>query len=252
MIKKDIGLFHKNFVSWIIQDNPAYHKAVFKISSHSNFDKSLFVIVPAAFENLSLTDKIYAGYKICGYVYTMEVLQGLLISLVKSVREENDQIRTAFQFLFKDYLIYNYRSTLDILRKNLIDDKLLFFAKSLFEECIIYFENYFKQLRGISVKKEITPYREQTQLRNFYHRKLYADLPKKAQENSIARFFKQTDVNANHWAIRRPGEYRHTPAPLGTISVTSEFPSGEKLNPIYQEYIRRTYQNLTKDEINID
>lgn len=252
MINSDTVLFYQNLVSWIIHENPVYHQFVFSITSRSNFDQNLFSISPIYFENLSPKDKIYAAYKIVGYIYSMEILQRILVSLIRSVNEEHEQVREAFEFVLKEYLIYNYRSTLDILRKNLADDQLPVFARSLFQECISYFEDYFKQLRSISIKKEISPYKVQSQLYSFYYQKLFADIPKKAHKKSIVSLFKQTDVNANNWAVRRPDEFKHNPQSLGRISVSSEFPSGEKLNPINQEYIRKTYQNLTKDEISID
>ena len=52
--------------------------------------------------------------------------------------------------------------------------------------------------------------------------------------------------------IETENEKVHQVSPLGHFQSSIEFPSGEKLNPIYQETMRRTYQKLSKDAININ
>lgn len=252
MTRKNPKQFQSFFVTWLLKGNNRVHTALLHISSLSFFGSSMFEIPDHIYDSLSPKEKLFIAYKIIGYVYSMEALQMMVLSLIKSIKVENETLKEALIFILQEYLVYNYRGTLKLIKNDLSNAELLPFAKEIFQTTHDYFEAYFEKLNSISLDKELLPYRENVQLRNFYHRKLFADLPKKAEENSIASLFKSTQVNANNWAIRKPKELKHQPAPLGHISVTSEYPSGEKLNPIYQEYIRRTYQKLEIDEINID
>ncbi|OSZ77226.1 hypothetical protein CAP36_12490 [Chitinophagaceae bacterium IBVUCB2] len=252
MIRKDYPMFQTRFIGWLAIDDKWVHNSILHITSLTALDKSLFSFKPEVYESLTDKESLFVAYKIVGHVYSMEILQSLLLSLIKSIKKENEVLKEGLYFILSEYLIYNYRSTLDLIKKDIEDKQLLPFAKDIFEKVTGYYENYFTQLRSIVVAKEIRPYKDHSQLHNFYYRKLFADIPKKAEKNSLMSLFKSTQVNANNWAIRRANELKHVPSPLGHISVTSEFPSGEKLNPIYQEFIRRTYQKIEKDEINID
>lgn len=252
MTRKNPEQFQPCFVRWLLKGNNHVHAALLHISSLSFFGSSMFEISDQIYDSLTPKEKLYVAYKIIGYVYSMEALQMMILSLIKSVKEHNETLKEGLTFILQEYLVYNYRGTLKLIKNDLGNATLLPFAKEIFQQTNDHFVDYFEKLNSISIDKELLPYRENAQLRNFYHRKLFADLPKKAEENSIASLFKSTQVNANNWAIRRPKELKHQPSPLGHISVTSEYPSGEKLNPINQEYIRRTYQKLEIDEINID
>lgn len=252
MTRKNPEQFQSSFVRWLLQGNYPVHAALLHISSLSFLGSSLFEIPDHIYNNLTPKEKLFVAYKIVGYVYSMEALQRLILSLIKSIKADHEVLKEGLIFILQEYLVYNYRGTLTLIKNDLSQTTLLPFAKDIYQKVNDHFEDYFEKLNSISVDKELLPSREDVRLRNFYHQKLFADLPKKAEENSIASLFKSTQVNANNWAIRRPAELKHKPSPLGHIAVTTEYPSGEKLNPIYQEYIRRTYQKLEIDEINID
>ncbi|RNI40191.1 hypothetical protein EFY79_02530 [Hanamia caeni] len=250
IVQKDLHLFQSKLINWLNQEDSYLHLAVREICSIHELNQSLFEIPINLFENYSNEDKLYIAYKIVGYVYSMVALQRLILSLVESIDKENDSLNTAMYFILTEYVAYNYRGTLELIKKSLIEHKLTAFAKELFEKTIEYFENYFTQLKSILMDKELKPYKEHLLLKRFYMQKQFSGLPETARKNSISNLFKNTQINSSKWAIRRSGQLKHEIRDLGHISVTSEFPSGEILNPIYQEYIRRTYQKIQKNEIN--
>ncbi|MBC6491718.1 hypothetical protein ACFSQD_11655 [Flavihumibacter stibioxidans] len=252
MTRENPEQFQFCFVRWLLKGNNRVHAALLHISSLSFFGSSMFEISNHIYDSLNPKEKLFVAYKIIGYVYSMKALQMMILSLIKSVKEDNGTLKEGLTFILQEYLVYNYRGTLKLINNDLSNATLLPFAKEIFQKTNDHFEDYFAKLNSISLDKELLPYRENVQLRNFYYRKIFADLPNNSEENSISSLFKSTRVNANNWAIRRTKELKHQPSPLGYISVTSEYPSGEKLNPINQEYIRRTYQKLEIDEINID
>jgi hypothetical protein len=249
MARKNPHLFQQKFIEWLLSDDPHVHIGLRHVCSSSRMGSNLFYVDAHIFRSLSEGDRIYAAYKIVGYIYSMEKLQLLLISLAVSIDGQSECLWDCLLFIFSKYLVYNYRSTLTLLRKEREKQKLSSFANRLFNTIIDEYEYYSAALNSIPVYKELKPYPKQIQLRQFYYSRAFEDLPKKVRQESVMSLFKGVTVNANKWAIRRPGESRHTPQPLGTVSVSHEFPSGETLDPVFQEEIRRTYQNIRKNEI---
>jgi hypothetical protein len=252
IVEKDIPLFQSKLINWFNQEDEYLHISMRYLCSVNQIGKSLFEIPSRLFEKYSNQDKLYIAYKIAGYVYSMEALQRLILSVIKSIVDATEILKQSFYFILSDYLIYNYRSTLDLIQNSLIEDEIKPFAKILFNEVNDFYQNYFVQLQNNSVDKELRPYKEYLLLKRFYMKKQFSDLPKNIRENSIMKFFKETAINSNKWAIRRPNQLKHEVKNLGHISVTSEFPSGEYLNPIQQEAIRKSYQKIRKNEININ
>ena len=183
-------------------------------------------------------------------MYSTEALQRLVLSLIKSIHQGKENLDEPMQFILSQYVVYNFRGTLELIKKDLLENDITIFARQLFEKIIEEFEHYFEQLKNISVEKELSPYREHLLLKNFYMRHQFSDLPKTKKKYFFMDMMKSVKVNSEKWAIRRPEELKHDVKPLGHVSVSSEFPSGEYLNPVSQEYIRHTCQKIRKDEIN--
>ncbi len=252
LVRTDPALFRRKVISWLNADDVMLHVGVSYICNLYYLEKSVFDLPPEIFEGISDADKLFVAYKIVAYVYEHEKMQLLFLSVLKSINTDNKILRTDFHFMLSEYIVYNYRSTLELMRTMLKEQKLSPFSEGIMKQVIEEYEVYFTQLKSIGPVKELMPYKENVLLHNFYFRRQFADIPKRAEENSMARLFKGVQVNSHRWAIRRDDEYRHAASPLGTISVETEYPSGEKLNPVYQEFLRRTYKKIKKHEINID
>ena len=196
-------------------DNANLHNAVFHITSLSFNNKKVFDIDPSVYKSLTDNQRIYVAYKICGFIYAMEPLQLLILSLNKSIDSSPDVLKAKLSFLLKDYLIYNYRTTLKKIKKCLEEPSLGSFAKSLFTEAVEYYDHYFEELESIKIIKELKAPGKDVLLKNFYQRRQYAAIPKRAMENSIVgRLSKSIIVNANSWALKRKTETKHQQAPL--------------------------------------
>jgi len=246
MARKDPQKFQKFIIRWFLLGDKYVHTALRVICSTYGIENKYFEIPKDVFEGVSNYEREYMAFKVVGYIYSMEPLQLLILSIIKSIENADEEVTKALQFIVREYLVYNYRSTLDLMRISLKEHNLQSFAKTLFEETVAYFENYFEQLRSIRAGREIRPSKQNVILQSFYRNKAFSEVPKKARENSIMNYARNVEVNSNKWAIRREGELIHTPQKLGHFSYSMEFPSGENLNPIFQENIRRTYQNLAK------
>ncbi|MBW3470038.1 hypothetical protein [Arthrospiribacter ruber] len=247
--EKDPSLFRTYFISWLNSDNPLIHKAILQISALS-ISEQIFQMPKDVFQNYSKAELIYIGGKMVGYIYSQKPLQHSLLSLIKSIQTKEDHLTHNFTFLLSDYLVYNYRSTLKIIKEELKNKSLNKFAKSIFRSTLKEYEAYFKSLDQIDRLREIQPNSRIVQLRRFYEQKQFDSLPK--EKNGLLNFIKETQVNAHRCAFRRPGDFKHEISNMGKISYEMEFPSGEILSPVYQESIRREMQLLRKDEVNID
>lgn len=248
---KHQNTFQAKIIEWLNSDEESYHLAIRRFTMILGLNEKLFQIPTDIYDQLSNSEKLFVACKVVGYVYSVDVLQPLIISLIKSIKENNTILIDRLDFLLREYIVYNYRSTLDILRTEIKSRSVNAIAKQIFRKSISTFDEYFEQLRAIHAK-ELVPNVKFVQTRNFYSSKQFEELSKDKSKGNLQKLFKGISVNSNKWAIRRPGELKHTPQLLSQVSVSGEFPSGEKLNPIYQEFMRKTYQRLRKDEINID
>jgi hypothetical protein len=250
MVEHNKVLFQKKIVEWLVSDDEYIYYGIRAVCSSHDLHTRLFYIDSAILEDFQNADKLFMAYKTVGFVYDKDKLQQLLISLAVSVEQDNDNfVYDGFLFIFSEYLVGNYRGTLELLKKETIKTGIPSFARKLFNQIIEEYEKYFNALDNIPLTKELKPYPRHHQLRDFYYNRLFLDIPKKLKEDSLLNFFKNVTVNSDSWAIKRPGELIHDPQVLGRISLTTEFPAGESLDPVFHEEIRRTYQKIKINEV---
>ncbi len=251
MVGKNTGLFQVKLIAWLQAEDHYLHAAVRYMCSINELPESLFDVPSGVFTEYDVRNKLFIAFKVVGYVYSMEHLQALILSLIKAINEPSRVLEDSLYHILTEYIVYNYRTTLDLINKLLTAGGLQEFARQLLQRVSDEYESYFAKLNQIEVDKELRPKKEYLLLKGFYMNRQFASVPKAVRENSISRLLKNTQINSNKWAIRRPGQIKHEVRELAHITYSSEFPSGEYLNPVFQEEIRRTYQTITKDEIDI-
>jgi hypothetical protein len=121
-----------------------------------------------------------------------------------------------------------------------------------YESLNYHYERYFAQLKTVRDFPELRPDRKLAEHLRFYTQQKFVQEFKKAPRPAWADFGKSITIHSHRWALRRPEEAKHAPAPLNHIETSAEFPSGERLNPIFQENMRRTYQKMKRDEIDLN
>ncbi|MBX2904507.1 MAG: hypothetical protein KF744_00625 [Taibaiella sp.] len=245
-------IFQKRFISWLNSNDVKLHSAAGRVTLIHSLGHRVFYIPSYIFNKLSLSDRLYVAYKCAGYVHGKEPLEEIFVSLIKAVEQMNSAFVFAIERLMNEYVVYNYRGILGRIRKETENSELSLFAKEIFDGILQYFNSYFHDIKEIKVEKELFPQTELKKLKRFYQGKQFEDAKKNTRKGFFQSFFKNVMLNSNSWAIRRPGQTKHQVTELGTISETMEFPSGQILDPFQQEYFRRVYQTIRKDEINID
>ena len=245
-------LFQEKFIEWLNSDNTRLHIALGKLTAIHSLGRGLFYIPKDIYDNLNFSEKIFIAYKSIGYIHSMERLQELFISLIKSVNIGPDIFGEQISYSLNEYLIYNYRGTLELVKNEIKRGDLSNFAEKIFKSTLDTYEVYFDKLKSVSAKKELSVPLNMLQLKGFYQRKQFEATRKNTRTTFLQDMFGQVLLNSNKWALRRPDELKHVVQELGEVSVSMEFPSGEILDPFHQEFIRRRCQKIKKNEINID
>jgi hypothetical protein len=249
IIDLDRELFKLNLTQWLNSESRNVHKALLKICSGRN-SADVTKVSTQYFKTLSAGDKVYICFKIAGFIYSMEHLQNLLFSVLDAAEVGDEPLLTNLYSIFRDYLVYNYRSTLDQIKERLDYDKCSELHRQFLQPIVDDFEHYFTQLNTIRMYNELRADSRLEEFLGFYKSQLFASSMNKENKTGFMSMMKPVTLYAKKWAIRRVGEKVHQVAPLSLIQHSIEFPSGEKLDPTYHEALRRNYQRIQKHEIN--
>ncbi|RIW11974.1 hypothetical protein D0X99_20065 [Algoriphagus lacus] len=250
LVRLNSSVFQRNFLTWLNSDDIHFHKEIFVLSA-GKLPNSIFEIPKECFEGMTDLDLAFMASKTVGFVYAKDPLQKLLLSIIKAVDIGSQKLSNFLGHLLKSYLIYNYRSTLKIIRTDINSGNLYPFAKELFVDAVTVFQRYFDGLDSIAPMKEIKPASNVMKWVQFYRQRSFTEGSKKIERNGIFNLSKKVYLNSHKWAIKRPNELVHDVRPLGNIRVETEYPSGENLNPVYQESIRVQMKILKRHEINL-
>ncbi|MDF2849984.1 MAG: hypothetical protein K0S31_669 [Sphingobacterium multivorum] len=252
LIRNDIDLFQKHLTYWFSTENYLTHSALLKLTSLHEIHPSYFRLSEELLTQMTSSEKLYIALKIAGYIYSMEHLQSLIISVTNCIRKDEIELLDNIYDIFYSYVIYNYRSTLDLIKEEQKKDNLPSHLKAFYNQLEKAYDVYFYNLSLVKDYSELSHNQLLSRHLQYYKQQEFSDQLKKSNRNSFLDSIKNTPVHSKKWAIRRAHEKIHQVSPLGTFGVNIEFPSGEILNPISQESKRRTYQKITKNEININ
>lgn len=251
LVEKDPELFAEHLTRWFKDGTTNTHFALLHLCS-VEIPVSYFRVSSKVLEGVSASERLYIAYKIAGYVYSGDHLQQLLFSIVETVQSDQKALLQHLYSLFDSYVIYNYRGTLDKIDQMLKVSRLPIHLQSFYCQLREDYDQYFADLASIPALKELRPHSRLTEYIRFYSQEKFSLTLKDKEKSGLRSLFKGSPVHSHRWAIWRPEQKVHEVYPLAHIQSSFEFPSGEKLNPAYQELTRRTYQKIRKDEIDID
>lgn len=249
IIDLDHDRFQLNLTKWFNSERRNVHKAMLRICSGRN-SSTVYKISQIYFRTLTAEEKVYICMKIAGFVYSMEHLQSLLFSILDAALPEDDVLLTNLYVIFVEYLVYNYRSTLDIIKEKLKKMECPLHQSNFLQSIEAEYENYFKNLNKVRVFNELQSDAKLEEFTRFYRSQLFAASMKESNKKGFLSMIKSVNLHAKKWVIRRKEEKIHQVTELALIQHSFEFPSGEKLDPTRQESLRRNYQRIQKHEIN--
>lgn len=252
LVRKDNELFSVQLTEWFLNENKHVHRALLQLCMTSDIAAGDFQLSSEVLTKCTSTEKLYLAYKIAGYCYGREQMQYLLFSLMESVLPTERSLLQKLFNLFYHYVIYNYRSTLDHIKQFLKAGKLPEHLLQFYQALDDHYESYFKALNRVKPHIELRPNSELSAHIRFFMSQKFNEGLRQSQQNGLGSFFKTTAILSHRWAIRRPGERTHTPQTMGNFQTSMEFPAGEKINPVFNERTRVLYQQMKKDEVNLN
>jgi hypothetical protein len=248
----DPGLFEEILVDFFNAGNRNVHLALHHLFIEAPVDSTRFQFSQEKLAELTTIDKYFIACKVTGYVYDKIILRTLLFSLTSSVLKTEEKLLDELFSIYTGYVIYNYRSILEEIKKLVARKSLPPHLATFYQRIIDHFENYFNGLDMVPALTELRADKTLAQHVNFYNSQQMNEQLKESQKTGLSSFFKTVPVNSHGWAIKRKGEKIHHHRPLGLVRSEMEFPAGEILNPVSSERFRVVYQQLQKDEININ
>lgn len=251
LVELDPEHFARNLTRWLKDGSENTLWAVLSLCGIREIPIKHFTLSAEELENTNSSERLYIAYKIAGYIYSADHSKQLLFSIVESVRSEEDTLLQNLFDLFNDYLIYNYRSTLDQIDHFLQIGMLPAHQLRLYHSLRGQYKKYFTDLSSIREFQELRPDSRLSTYLQFYRQEMLSSKFIEVERTGIRALFKETPIHSHRWALRRTEQPVHEVLPLAHIQSSAEFPSGEKLNPVLQEILRRTYRQINKDEINI-
>ena len=144
----NLVLFEENLVDWFLTGNQSIHLAIHHLTNDAPINSDKFKLSQTLLAQLTSTDKYYIACKIAGYVYDKFILRSLLFTLTASVKENETILLEELFNIFTAYVIHNYRSTFDEIKKLVAANNLPVHVISFYQRIIVHFEAYFKGLDG--------------------------------------------------------------------------------------------------------
>lgn len=195
IIDLDPELFKLNLTKWLNSENSNVHKALLKLCSGRD-SADVTKVSSQYFKTLSAEDKVYVCIKIAGFVYSMEHLQSLLFSVLDASEASDEALLTNLYRIFRDYLVYNYRSTLDQIKERLANEKCPEHHRQFLQPIVDDFEHYFSQLNTIRMYNELRADPKLEEFLRFYKNQLFASSMNKENQTGFLSMMKSVTLHA--------------------------------------------------------
>lgn len=250
LIQNDFAVFQKWITIWLNNDENRFQQAVTKTLMIVSIDKSKEVRLDEdELNKLHPYDIEFILYKIVGNIFAKENLESLTFSAL-SFNGENAFIKQVVSELFCYYITYNYPGSLDYLKQKKAN------SNSLQREVIEVVEQFFAEVYSLrkAKPKELYPSHERLQLLFNQSTKQFANSKDNSRfkEASFLDFVTKVSIKTGNAFFSRD-EYTYgmqnrykNKSNMGHISHSFDFPSGEFLDPIGQEYNRHIWRTFKR------
>lgn len=246
LIQNDFEVFQKWITIWLNNDENRFHHAVAKILMIVSIDKSKEVrLDEGELNKLHPYDIEFILYKVVGHVFSKEHLESLTFSAL-SYSGENAFIKLVVSELFCYYITYNYPGSLEYLKQKKAN------SNNHQREVIEIVEQFFAEVYSLRKEKpkELYPSHERLQLLFNQSTKRFANSKDNSRfkEASFLDFVTKVSIKTGNAFFSRD-EYTYgmqnrykNKSNMGHISHSFDFPSGEFLDPVGQEYNRHIWR----------
>lgn len=238
--------FQEIITSWLNDDDVSFQIATFKLMREMSYrNVSSIELSKPLLERYSFYDIEYITFKIIGFIYDRRLSRSMFYSILQS-KYEDSEIVSITQWVFVDYLIFNYYSTIDFLKEKSKDAPLK--LKKIISQIIAEGEKLYLVYSDLGVLKEFEPSRERLKQMD---KKLNRRMQKVHEENekndtSFLSHFTSLHFRTGKKAFGKfEGMYSKEIEPK-LISHSEEMPRGENIDPIGQAVLRFESQNFIR------
>ncbi|WP_299322973.1 hypothetical protein [uncultured Maribacter sp.] len=237
----------KMFLDWLNSDNRLYKFALPFVISNLSSNVDAIGLPKESLQKLSEKDSLYIVYMIVGHILDRKYASEMLYSILE-VNHKSEKIRNHIASLFAKYLIINYYSVTEILkRKRSSANKTI---KSVIDQIIQSSENYYKQVTELELVNEFEPSDMKMQYflkqQNSQMQKLMDDSEMK--RGSFLNMFTNVNLRAGKsFFSKYRGEYSQE-SEMQNFRSSFEVARVQFIDEIGQEKLRLMWQNKTRDE----
>lgn len=237
----------KMFLDWLSADNHLFKFALPFVISNLSSNIDAIGLPKESLKELSEKDSLYIVYMIVGHILDRKYASEMLYSILE-VNHKSERIRNHIASLFAKYLIINYYSVTEILKKK--RDTANKTIKSVIDQIIESSENYYKQFSELKMTNEFEPSDKRMQYflkqQNIQMQKMMDNSEKK--RDSFLSMLTNINLRAGKsFFSKYRGEYTQE-SEMQNFSSSFEVARVQSIDEIGQEKLRLMWQNRTRDE----
>lgn len=248
--QKKLEILNKWITIWFNNENYRFHRAAAKVLRIIDIENSNEIqLDKTELDKLHPFDIEFILYKVVGYTFSKEHLQSIVYSALAYSGEVNFIARVVTE-LFCYYITYNYPGSLDYLKQK------KGFANERQKQVIETVQQFFEEVYSVRKEKpkELQPSHERLQQlfnqstkqfstledKSKFRQPSFLDLVTKVSIKTGDAFFTRDEFS---YGMKNRYANKST---MGHISRSFEFPGGEFLDPIGQEYNRYIWRTFKR------
>ncbi|RBW59541.1 hypothetical protein DS884_07345 [Tenacibaculum sp. E3R01] len=238
--------FQEIITRWLNDDNVSFQIATFSLMREMSYRNiSSIELSTSLLKDYSFYDIEYITFKIIGFVYDRKLSRSMLYSILHS-KYEDTEIVPIMKWVFVDYLIFNYYSTIDFLKEK--NKKAPSKLKKVISQIIKEGEKLYLVYSDLDVLKEFEPSRERLKYIDKIQNK---KMQKAHQENEKNDTSFLSQITSLHFRAGKKafgkfgGKYSQEMEPK-LFSQSEEMPRGENIDPVGQAVLRLESQNFIR------
>jgi len=239
LYEKDNATFKFMITSWLNSDDMLFHRALeqilMKISLREIKD---FELCKDYLLTLNSKDIDFITSKIIGYIHFKEITRSMFYSIL-TARIDNPEIVNNVSAIFKEYIIFNYPSTIDFLqgKKQVATRK----EKLIIANIQKAGNKYYDDIKVLPIRNEFSPSEERLKIYNEIHRQGFVKKQQDDEQNdtSFMSSIKKIQLRTGRGMFSKYKNIYTEKTEMQAYNYNAELPRGEFIDPIGQEKIRR-------------
>ncbi|WP_299429871.1 hypothetical protein [uncultured Maribacter sp.] len=241
-------VIEKLFLDWLNSDNNLYKFALPFVISNLSSKVDSIGLDKESLKDFSDVDSVYIVYMIVGHILDRKYASEMLFSILE-VKYNSERVRNHIATLFVKYLIINYYSVTEILKKKRKSANKV--IKSVIDQIIDASEQYYQQVSDLELVNEFEPSDKRMQ---YFLKQQNVQIQKlmDTSENKRDSFLDMlTNVNlraGKSFFSKHKGEYSQE-SEMQSFRSSFEVARVQSIDEIGQEKLRLMWQNMKRDEL---